>query len=77
MQKTKIKTDEKGLEAAAATAVLIVKNTAFIEKEEPIEFVADKPFSFYVYTDINEVKDTAYHYATNYLQRKSGGVVSE
>ena len=27
--------------------------------------------------DINEVKDTAYHYATNYLQRKSGGVVSE
>lgn len=27
--------------------------------------------------DINEVKDTAYHYATNYLQRKTGGIVSE
>lgn len=27
--------------------------------------------------DINEVKDTAYHYATNYLQRKSGVVISE
>ena len=61
IQKTKIKTDEKGLEAAAATAVLIVKNTAFIEKEEPIEFVADKPFSFYVYTDINEVKDLMFY----------------
>lgn len=24
--------------------------------------------------DVNEVKDTAYHYASNYLQRKTGGV---
>lgn len=27
--------------------------------------------------DINEVKETAYHYATNYLQRKNGGDLSE
>lgn len=27
--------------------------------------------------DINEVKDTAYHYATNYLQRKNGGNLNE
>lgn len=24
--------------------------------------------------DVNEVKDTAYHYASNYLKRKTGGV---
>lgn len=57
IQKTKIKTDEKGLEAAAATAIIMKDNAMFIEQEEPIKFICDKPFSFYIYSEIDGVKD--------------------
>ena len=47
IQKTKIKLDETGVEAAAVTAIA-VKNYAVPGK--PIEFKADKPFHFYIVT---------------------------
>ncbi len=47
IQKTKIKVDEDGLEAAAATAIMMVDGCSPIE-EEPKEFVADHPFKFYI-----------------------------
>ena len=46
-------TDEKGIEAAAVTAVIMMENSAFIEPPKPKEFIADKPFSFYVYNTID------------------------
>ena len=53
IQKTKIKIDEKGLEAAAATAILMKDNAIMINPVEPKEFIANKPFSFYIYSDID------------------------
>lgn len=57
IQKTRIKTDENGLEAAAVTAIMMDSNAMPLEKEEPIKFVCDKPFSFYIYSEIDGVKD--------------------
>ncbi|MCX6873540.1 MAG: serpin family protein [Verrucomicrobia bacterium] len=44
--KTFLALDEKGTEAAAATAVAMMRATAFIEKPEPIEVRVDRPFLF-------------------------------
>ncbi len=46
IQKAKVKVDEKGLEAAAATAVVMMRATAVPNPEEPVEFMADHPFQF-------------------------------
>lgn len=46
IQKAKVKVDEKGLEAAAATAVVMMRNTALPNPEEPVIFTADRPFQF-------------------------------
>lgn len=46
IHKAKVKVDEKGLEAAAATAVVMMRNTALPNAEEPVEFLADRPFRF-------------------------------
>ena len=46
IQKAKVKVDENGLEAAAATAVIMVRATALPNPEQPVEFTADRPFSF-------------------------------
>ena len=61
IQKTKIKTDEKGLEAAAATAIIMKDNAMFIEQEEPIKFICDKPFSFYIYSETNGEKELFFY----------------
>ena len=47
IQKTRIKVDEQGLEAAAATAVMMTEGAIF-NPPEPKEFVANKPFKFYI-----------------------------
>lgn len=60
LQKTKIKTDEEGLEAAAVT-IITMKNTAFIEPPKPINFTIDEPFSFYIYSEQEEVKDLMFY----------------
>ena len=53
IQKTKIKVDEDGLEAAAATAILMADGCAPIE-DEPKEFIADEPFRFYICGGAND-----------------------
>ncbi len=47
IQKTRIKVDEEGLEAAAATALMMTEG-AFEGPIEPKEFIADEPFRFYI-----------------------------
>ncbi|MCR4584142.1 MAG: hypothetical protein K5686_00315 [Lachnospiraceae bacterium] len=53
IQKTKIKTDEKGIEAAAATAVMMTEGTIMTEPEIK-EFTADQPFKYMILTDSDE-----------------------
>lgn len=51
IQKSKIKVDEDGIEAAAVTAVMMNATTALRpEPRQPREFIADKPFTFCLYT---------------------------
>lgn len=54
IQKTRIKTDEEGVEAAAVTAIM-TKDSAMPAPVEPVEFVADRPFSFYIYATYDDV----------------------
>ena len=52
IQKAKIKTEESGIEAAAATVIVMTEGAALIEEEPVIrEFKADKPFKFILFTD--------------------------
>ena len=44
LQKTFLDIDEKGTEAAAATAIMMERTAIFIPEEEPVEFRADHPF---------------------------------
>ena len=53
IQKTRIKLDEEGAEAAAVTAIMMTKG-AYFAPNEPKEFTADEPFSFYIYTTCND-----------------------
>ena len=52
IQKTKIKTDEEGLEAAAVTAIMMVESATEQEEPEIKEFHATEPFKFIVYTEL-------------------------
>jgi len=47
LHKTFIEVDENGTEAAAVTAVTMM-TTAFIPSEEPKQFIADKPFIYFI-----------------------------
>ncbi len=53
IQKTRIKLDEEGVEAAAVTAI-VIEDSAYFEPEKPKVFTADRPFSFYVYATCND-----------------------
>ncbi len=50
IQKTKIKLDKTGVEAAAVTAVAVYGLTSVMEPEPVIEFTADKPFRFFIHS---------------------------
>ncbi len=52
IQKTRIKLDEEGVEAAAVTAIM-VEATGMPAPETVIPFYADHPFSFYIYANTN------------------------
>ena len=57
IQKTKIKLDENGVEAAAVTAVVMDATSALPqEPPKPIYFIADEPFTFYIYTNVGEAE---------------------
>lgn len=56
VQVAKIKTDEDGLEAAAVTIISMVA-TAVMDPEIPEEFVADHPFTFYLFSDLGGSKE--------------------
>ncbi len=53
IQKTRIKVNEDGIEAAAATAIMMTEG-AFFEENTPKEFIADKPFKFYICAGSND-----------------------
>ncbi len=53
IQKTRIKLDEEGVEAAAVTAIMMAESAYYMPKE-PKVFTADEPFSFYIYTTCND-----------------------
>ena len=59
VQKTKIKIDEDGVEAAAVTAIMLNDEAAPFETEYFI-FNADRPFSFYIYTNCNDTAITLF-----------------
>lgn len=48
VQKTRLKTDEQGMEAAAVTMIAMCDNAAPMEPETPVEFHMDRPFSFMI-----------------------------
>ncbi len=54
IQKSKIKLDEDGIEAAAVTAIMVRATSAMPRPEEPKEFTADRPFSFALITSSEE-----------------------
>lgn len=63
IQKTKIKTDEEGLEAAAVTAIMMTEAAAFEEEEPEIkEFHATEPFKFIVYTELENSENEILFY---------------
>ena len=53
IQKTRIRLDEEGVEAAAVTAIMETEGAAS-GPLEPKEFTADEPFSFFIYTTCND-----------------------
>ncbi len=50
IQKTKIKLDETGVEAAAVTAVMVGAATSAGRPEQTVYFTADRPFRFFIYS---------------------------
>ncbi|GHS86101.1 serpin [Synergistales bacterium] len=52
IHKSFIEVDEKGSEAAAATAVGMMRLTAMLQPEEIIEFRADRPFIYCILDDV-------------------------
>ena len=53
IQKTRIKTDEEGLEASAVTAIMMTESAALVtEQPEVKEFHAEEPFQFMIYTPL-------------------------
>ena len=59
IQKTKIKLDETGVEAAAVTAIMVKNESVGPDPEKPIEFKADRPFHFYIVTAQSEWSGTS------------------
>lgn len=61
IQKTKIKTDEDGLEAAAVTAI-VAKDAAMPIQEETKEFIANKTFKFIIFSGLGTSSQEALFY---------------
>lgn len=69
IQKTKIKLDENGVEAAAVTAVVMDATSALPqEPPKPIYFNADEPFTFYIYTNVGDAEVPELLFYGQYIQ---------
>ena len=55
IQKTQLKLDEGGVEAAAVTSMMVFGKGMVVDPPKPKVFTADRPFSFYIYTTCNDV----------------------
>ena len=64
IQKTKIETDEEGVEAASATAIIMEDNATNIDSVTHVSF--DKPFKFYIYNFNNNNPEILFY--GNYLK---------
>ena len=62
LQKTRIKTDEEGLEAAAVTAIMMTESAAMPEEKEVKTFYATEPFKFFVYTELENEENEILFY---------------
>ena len=62
IQKTRIKTDEEGLEAAAVTAIMMTESAAMPEEKEVKTFYATEPFKFFVYTELENEENEILFY---------------
>lgn len=51
LQKTYLAVDENGTEAAAATAVMVAGTAAIMDRPISIPFIADKPFTYFIYDE--------------------------
>ncbi|WP_408071757.1 serpin family protein [Butyrivibrio sp. JL13D10] len=60
IQKTKIITDENGIEAAAASGIAILGSAPPSLQEEIKEFIADEPFKYYILTS-GSVKEILFY----------------
>jgi len=54
IHKTFLEVGEEGTEAAAATAVIMTKTSIAPEKDDPIEFKADRPFIYIIRDNLTE-----------------------
>lgn len=58
IQKSKLKVDEDGIEAAAVTAIMVKATSAIIvDPPKPKEFIADRPFSFYLIAGSGDARE--------------------
>uniref|UniRef100_A0AC35TP09 SERPIN domain-containing protein n=1 Tax=Rhabditophanes sp. KR3021 TaxID=114890 RepID=A0AC35TP09_9BILA len=48
IQKACIEVNEEGTEAAAATAVVMIRATCMMDPEMPVSFIADHPFMYFI-----------------------------
>ena len=55
IQKTVIDVNEKGVEAAAATAVMVGRTALPTHETEPVLMLCDHPFQFFIYHESEEL----------------------
>ncbi len=53
IQKTKLKLDKDGVEAAAVTALMLGKGGVSPSFDEKVSFTADRPFAFFIFAESN------------------------
>ena len=56
--------------AAAATAIIMKDNAVILEEEppKPIDFIANKPFTFYIYSDSQELTEPELIFYGQYVE---------
>jgi serpin B len=69
IQKTRLEVNESGLKAAAATAITMENDGCAPEDPVvPVDFIADKPFTFYIYADSEELSNPELLFFGQYVE---------